>query len=379
MSIIIQENGSRALLIKSFSKTYQEKLDKIDKVNKNFIKIVKKGNIDEVINAIKNTGNTFRCEDNYCLIFCAGNGYFHLVKALVEYGYLKIQLKQKLSDIFKIALQKASVNGHIDIVKYLFKIGGSNCKEHIRYISLRNYNYVKNFDTNKTDNKTDYNYLKRIKNAQDSIYKISVYNKSHKRHKNSIMNENELLLDYHNDNDGLEYDENYKFEDEENEETNDIDEIDDIEENKSDNESDNDEKEIDIDESDNECEIEDENDLFGESDNESEIGLNEIQKKKKILIKKNVTEVKLKAKKPTFISKQKLKRKSKSSYMTDSDKKSKTLEVVLWYLSQDIMVNTDYNFISNYCYKHKLTDILEFLKKNNKLRLNLDDFQNLKI
>lgn len=377
MSIVILENGSRALVIKSFSKSYQEKFDKIDKVNKNFIKIVKKGNIDEVINAINNGGNTFRCEDNYCLIFCATNGYFNLVKVLVEYGYLKIKLKQKLSDVFKIALQKASVNGHLDIVKYLFKIGGSECKEHIKYMSLKNYNYVKNFDISKTDD----NYLKRIKKAQDSVNKISDYNKSHKRHKNSIMNENELLLDYHYDNDGLEYDENYKFEDEaENEDNDDIDEI---KENESVNESDNEEIDI-ISEDESEVQSEDdEKDLFGDSDSESdnEIKLSELQKKKKILIKKNSSTLvsKVKAKKPTFISKAKLKLKAKTSYMTNYDKKSKTLEVILWYLSQDIMVNTDYNFISNYCYKHKLTDILWFLKKNNKLLLNLDEFSEMKI
>lgn len=364
--ILTDQDGQRTILVKTFSKQYKEKLEKLEKLERNFIKLVKKGNVSHVLNFLSDESNLklLRCQEDYCLNFCAGNGYEHLVKALVEYGYLKIKFNVELHVLIQEPIKKASINGHLGVVKYLYGVGGPQLYPFLKTLYLTNFGCEK---TIKVDDKSDVNYLSRIKKLQEDTEKMNIYNACHKKAKNTMTMENELLLtEYNLQETGEEYDENYKFSDDDEPEAEVPEEVEEVEEVEDENGSGD---EMDIDEND-EPKSETgsvDDDLFG---SDSEADTEEVAETpkiaKKVLAKKIVS--------TSFVKKWRVKtdlKKKDSNFVSyKKEQKSKTMDVILWYLSKGIMIRTNYNFVSRYSVNHNLVDTIEILKKNNKFKVS---------
>jgi hypothetical protein len=347
----MQSNIQQKVLVlkPSLSKNYIAKQEKIDKRNANFIRIIKTGNIKLIKDLLENDLYSFRSNNEFCLYFCASHGFYHLVKILVKYGYLRQEKLYKennriyppYNELFKQSLEWAAKNGHVKILKFLYKYTGSEANEFLSKIILRNFNIM-----------TDYSKLleqneKLIEKSNDIIKKTDKFNKDFNRNKMiNISVFDEMLVNANNENEnriGLDYNEDYAS---------------------SGNESNCENENETGNESDKSCNSDKE--MIIESDSENEFELQEDYPK---LIKKN--ENKIKNYKSNFF--RLYKNKSMLVYKDGikSKKKSPTLLVILWLISKEIIVNTDYQFISNYASNHKLIKIINILKKHNKFMIDI--------
>lgn len=336
---------TKVLVIKpSLSKNYIAKQEKIEKRNANFIKIVKTGNIKLVRDLLENDLLSFRSNNEFCLYFCSSHGFYHLVKVLVKYGYIRQEKLYKdnnklyppFHELFKTPLEWAAKNGHLKILKFLYTYTGKDSNEFLSKIILRNFNIFTDYSNLLLNNE------KLIEKTYDTIKKTTKFNKDYNRNKMiAISAFDEMLVNANDENEnriGLDYNQDYAS---------------------SGDESNNNDEEIDNGNDSSESE----NEMVIDSDSESE------QEEFEQQIKKN--ENKTKIYKSNFF--RLYKNKSVILYKDGlkSKKKSPTLLVVLWLISKEIIINTDYNFISRYCLNHKLTSIINILKKNNKFMIDI--------
>lgn len=352
---------SRVLLSKTLSKKFNEKQEIINKKGRNIVKIVKKGNVGNLKEILEESIIGLRYDNDFCLIFSCMNGYYHLVKVLIEYGYLKLNLK--LHEVFAYSIEWAAKMGHLKILQFLLYTLKQNTnsmiytKSLLEKILLKNYNYDTDYSNILDDN------LSNIKKSKEILKKNNEFNKFNKRNRNAnISMFDEMLIDASNENDlgiGSEYNEHEldgeieKNEEEFNEEHNDEDK-DNIYEDEPDNEN----KEHDYIE-----ENENDDNLFGSENEEPEN--KKPEKKNKI---------------KTYNSLQFRRLKKNKIYLTgEKSNKSKRMEVILWLLSEEYMINTNYYFISRYILEYKMENIINILKKHNKFMLQIEqlDFNNL--
>src|SRR6476620_800808 len=206
----------KVLVIKTtLSKNYIAKQEKIDKRNANFIRIIKTGNIKLIKDLLENDLYSFRSNDEFCLYFCASHGFYHLVKVLVKYGYLRQEKLYKdnnrtyppYHELFKRSLEWSAKNGHIKILKFLYKYTGVEANYFLSKIILRNFNIL-----------TDYSKLlekneKLIEKSNDIIKKTAKFNKDYNRNKMiNISVFDEMLVNANDENEnriGLDYNEDY--------------------------------------------------------------------------------------------------------------------------------------------------------------------------
>jgi hypothetical protein len=337
---------SRVLISKKFSKKFNEKQEILDKKGKLIVKIVKKGNVNDLKEILEESTTGLRYDNDYSLIFSCMNGYYHLVKVLVQHGYLKLNLKLKLSEVFAYSIEWSAKMGHLKILQFLLDTLKScnelcNVKSLLEKMLLKNYNYDRTYINMLDDN------LINITKSKEIVKKNNEFNKFNKRNRNAnISIFDEMLIDASNETDlGVDYNENELDQEEiEDEIINDDIDIDD--------ELEPDQEEIDPEEK----EDNDEHDLFG-SDNESDIESETESKNKK------------QTKKYNSLCFKKFK---KNNVYFDGEKsnKSNRMEVILWLLSQEYIINTNYYFISRYIVKYKMENIINILKKHNKFMLH---------
>lgn len=362
---------SRVLISKKFSKKFNEKQEILDKKGKLIVKTVKKGNVNDLKEILEESTIGLRYDNDYSLVFSCMNGYYHLVKVLVQHGYLKLKLK--LSEVFSYSIEWSAKMGHLKILQFLLDTLKqtnelSNVKLLLEKILLKNYNYDKSYINILDDN------LINIKKSKEIVKKNNEFNKFNKRNRNAnISMFDEMLIDVSNENDlgiGLDYNEN-ELDQEELEEIDNNEE--ELEENEIEDHHELDNEEIEENELDDHHEIEeneiDDNDLFGsDHDNESD---HEIETK---------NENKKQIKKYNSLCFKKFK---KNNVYLDGEKsnKSNRIEVILWLLSQEYIINTNYHFISRYVVKYKMENIINILKKHNKFMLHPEnlDFKELKL
>lgn len=348
---------SRVLITRKFSKKFNEKQEILDKKGKLLIKTVKKGNVNELKELLDESTLGLRYDNDFCLVFSCMNGYYHLVKILIQYGYLKLS-NIKLYQVFSYSIEWSAKIGHLKILQFLLDtLKQYNeltlIKPLIEKISLRNYNYDTNYSSLLDDNQVN------IKKSKEIIKKNNEFNKFNNRNRNAnISMFNEMLINASNEYDdeiGVDYNEN---------------ELDlaDVHEEECDENGDDDEQDFDGEEKDYHHEEElaeeiDEN-LFGEdSDDDTELDVK--KNKKKVYNSLCFRNIK------------------KKQFYLDGKKsnKSKRMQVILWLLSQEYIINTNYYFISQYIVKYNLDDIINILKKHKKFMLNVEHLtiQNINI
>jgi hypothetical protein len=352
---------SRVLITRKFCKKVSEKQELLDKKGKLLVRIVKKGNVNDLKEILQENIMSIRYDNDFCLIFSCMNGYYHLVKVLVQYGYLNLN-SVNIYEIFAYSIEWSAKMGHLKILQFLldtlkdFNQFNSNVKSLLEKISLRNYNYDTNYSSLLDDNQVN------IKKSRETIKINNEFNKFNNRNRNAnITLFNEMLIDASNDYDneiGVDYNEIELDRDEQDE---DFDE--------------KDEQDEDFHEKDDEYIEED--DLFGE---ESEIDEIEVNDEVNDEVNKVNDEVIKKTKKKVYNSSC-FKTVKKNNFYLDGKKsdKSKRMEVILWLLSQEYIINTNYYFISKYVVKYNIINIINILKKHNKFIFEVGDLEVEKI
>lgn len=347
---------TRVLTTKRFSVKVNEKQQLIEKNGKLLVKQTKKGTVNEIKETLEKNISGLRHDNDFCLVFSATNGYYHIVKILIEYGYLnyiKINKNIKLCDILLYSIEWSAKNGHLKTLIYLIDVVKSQnqldfIKDKLEKMILKNYNSPKDFSSLLKNNENN------IKKSKEIIKKNNEFNKFNNRNKPAnISIFDELMLNASNDHDneiGVDYnemeldlEENSEDENSEDEEIIVEDEIEPVEEELVDEEN----------------EIEDnfdDEDLFGEEENEP---VEELSKK---INKTSYTS--------TFFKKQKANLVYLDGVKTD---KNQRIEVILWLIKQDYLPNTNYYFISRYITNNKMKDIIDILKSKGKYLLEIDD------
>lgn len=361
---------SRVLITRKFCKKVSEKQELLDKKGKLLVRTVKKGNVNDLKEILQENIMSIRYDNDFCLIFSCMNGYYHLVKVLVQYGYLNLNLNTvNIYEIFAYSIEWSAKMGHLKILQFLldtlkeFNQFNSNVKSLLEKISLRNYNYDTNYSSLLDDNQVN------IKKSREIIKINNEFNKFHNRNRNAnITPFNEMLIDASNDYDneiGVDYNE---IELDRDEKDDDFDE------------KEKDEQDDDFDEKDDEYIEEDEEDeLFGE---ESEIDeIHEVNEEIEVNEVNEVNDEVIKKTKKKVYNSSCFKTVKKNNFYLDGKKsdKSKRMEVILWLLSQEYIINTNYYFISKYVVKYNMINIINILKKHNKFIFEVGDIEVEKI
>lgn len=362
---------SRVLITRKFCKKVSEKQELLDKKGKLLVRTVKKGNVNELKEILQENIISIRYDNDFCLIFSCMNGYYHLVKVLVQYGYLNLN-SVNIYEIFAYSIEWTAKMGHLKILQFLldtlkeFNKFNSNVKSLLEKISLRNYNYDTNYSSLLDDNQVN------IKKSKEIIKTNNEFNKFNNRNRNAnITPFNEMLIDASNDYDneiGVDYNEIELDRDEKDEQDEQDEDFD---------EQDEDFDEKDFDEKDDEYIEEDQkDDLFGEESEIDEIEVNDEVNE----VNKVNDEVIKKTKKKVYNSLC-FKTVKKNNFYLDGKKsdKSKRMEVILWLLSQEYIINTNYYFISKYVVKYNIINIINILKKHNKFIFEVGDLELEKI
>lgn len=382
----------RTIFVRKVAKECLEKRMAATKINNNFIKLVKQGDIN-VIKRILEAGKiNFRCENDFCLYFCVANGYYHLVKILVENGYLKKKgmyspenklESLELHSIFTVAIGWGIKNAHLQIVKYLLKviksdsqIGYQNIKKYIETITFKNFNYKRDYSALLSDPKTRV----RIDSSKQIMTVNEKYNNDFNRNRRLNLSMYDQLLVYTDEQkgDGIDYDPDFKHDDSDSEPDLDQDQAE-IEE-RGDSDSEN---ELSLGDDDDEEENGDEGGSESGDGSESEDG-SEVEPVKNVT--KKISKIKISTSKNSTVAKKCKKFKSpffiKNYYNTMikykmgvKSEKQEYLDIVLYLISQEIMIKTNYIFISNYCVSHHLIHLINILKNNDKFKSDVPDIE----
>ena len=361
----------RFLFSRKLSKDHQEKIDSVDKKNKNFVKVIKKGNIDNVKDILQGGFNGFRYDNDFCLDFCVSNGYFHLVKVLVEYGYMrvknertKLNLVYDLAEIFKRSIQSAVKHGELKILKFLIQKSDDieRCKEYLSYVLLNNFNPKINYNNLEISIQE----RKNVNNAKEVMNKNVAYNKAYDRNRPlNISMYHELLIGTEETADiGIDYNSSFKHlnvdDEPDSEPESELEAEDDIE--------DDPEDEDDI-EAEEEPLFETDEPLFEteELEPEPELKTKRSPKSKDSTIEKMYTKHKVS--------------RDRSFNCGTKEKNTDHIDTILWLINQSVDVKTDYQFISNYVIRHNIKKTISILKSKKKFRpsISIVDFGNLKI
>jgi hypothetical protein len=342
---------SKTITTRKFSKKFMDRIEECEKRGKVFEKIVKKGNLSALKDQLDKDITGIKTNNHYCLLFSCSNGYYQIVKMLIEYVYLK---EDTLYKTFSYPIKRTIMNSHTNIMIYLLDILKVKnelemIKPIIETMVFLNFNIDVDYSLYLKDNELN------IQNSRKIVKTNIEYNKTFNRNRNAnISMFDELLIDASND-----FDNEIGIDHVEEEETEEINEINEGEgDDEGDEEGDEGKEDFEVEE-DNE-----DDDLFGdESDIEEEIEEKIVEKVKKLslisgpyksnIFKKNYNN-------------------NSISYNVIKNKKNKRIEIILWLLSNDYNIITNYQFISQYCVNYNLTQVITILKNKNKFLFNED-------
>lgn len=348
---LIYKGPPRTIYVKSYnSKEAKQKLEFYENEKKNFFKIIKKADIKKIKIELEKSFAYFRADKDYCLEFCSANGFYHLVKVLLQDGYEKHKLLHeekgyeypKYSDIFEKSLCRAFRNGHLNVMKLLLEYSKEDGKKQLEKLTSKSFNLDVDYRQLITSN------MDSIQNNINKINAINSYNNNHKTGKNykykeaNVSTFDQMLINTFEETQiGEDYNSDYKSDD------NQDDEI----------------QEDDIQEDDIQEDYQEIDDYNSEDKSDEE----EPVKQKKVVTKKSKTYNRLYDKKTHY----------KNGSKSES---SRSLKTIIWCLENEIFINTNYSFISNYLVTHKMYHIIKILKNNNRFVSDLSfDFSLLNL